>query len=124
MGPSDGRELLDKIRKISESLGAKVFDIPSSVDSRSEALREVTARLEDLSSLTYNTERTLKGELSKVAENYTAWSEVVGREKRVYETLNGWQLDRSTFIAEGWVPKRDIPRVALALDTAKVCLSC
>lgn len=112
--------MLEKVRKISESLGAKVYDIPPDAESRSEVLQEVTSRLEDLTILTRNTELALKEELGRVAENYTAWSEVVGKEKRIYETLNGWHLDRSTLIAEGWVPKRDIPRVNVALDSAKV----
>lgn len=115
-----GQDLLDKIRKIAESMGATLFPIDSSADKREEKLREVTSRIEDLQSVLYNTNQTRRTELIKIAESITAWWAVVRQEKVVFATLNLWQWDqgRKTLVAEGWVPTRDIPSVQGALRRA------
>ncbi|KAI5479605.1 V-type H+-transporting ATPase subunit I [Pseudohyphozyma bogoriensis] len=115
-----GQELLDKIRKIAESMGATLFPIDSNADKREEKLREVTSRIEDLNSVLYNTNQTRRAELVKIADSITAWWTVVRREKVVYSTLNLWKWDqgRKTLLAEGWVPTRDIPVVQGALRQA------
>ncbi len=115
-----GQDLLDKIRKIAESMGATLFPIDSSADKREDKLREVTSRIEDLESVLYNTNQTRRTELIKIAESITAWWAVVRQEKVVFATLNLWQWDqgRKTLVAEGWVPTRDIPSVQGALRRA------
>ncbi|KAM0756349.1 V0/A0 complex, 116-kDa subunit of ATPase [Meredithblackwellia eburnea MCA 4105] len=115
-----GQELLDKIRKIAESMGATLFSIDSNADKREEKLREVTARIEDLNSVLYNTNQTRRTELLKIAESITAWWTIVRREKVVFATLNLWQWDqgRKTLVAEGWAPTRDLPIIQAALRQA------
>ncbi|KAL8283216.1 hypothetical protein RQP46_005994 [Phenoliferia psychrophenolica] len=115
-----GQELLDKIRKIAESMGATLFPIDSNADKREDKLREVSSRIEDLNSVLYNTNQTRRQELVKIAESISAWWAVVRREKIVYATLNLWQWDqgRKTLVAEGWVPTRDIPLIQGALRQA------
>ncbi|KAK4705814.1 V-type H+-transporting ATPase subunit a, partial [Phenoliferia sp. Uapishka_3] len=117
-----GQELLDKIRKIAESMGGTLFPIDSNADKREDKLREVTSRIEDLNSVLYNTNQTRRAELIKIAESITAWWAVVRREKIVYSTLNLWQWDqgRKTLVAEGWVPTRDIPTIQGALRLASL----
>ncbi|GAA98242.1 uncharacterized protein L969DRAFT_85810 [Mixia osmundae IAM 14324] len=115
-----GRELLDKIRKISESMGGTLYPVDSDSEKRNNALREVSSRLEDLSAVLHNTSATRKGELSKTAETISAWWQVVRKEKATYHTMNLFQYDRGrrTLIAEGWVPTRDIGNVQMALRRA------
>ncbi|KPV75799.1 uncharacterized protein RHOBADRAFT_35560 [Rhodotorula graminis WP1] len=115
-----GQDLLDKIRKIAESMGATLFSIDSSSDKRSDKLREVTTRIEDLASVLYNTNQTRRAELVKIADSISAWWALVRKEKVVFATLNLWQWDqgRKTLVAEGWVPTRDIPAVQAALRRA------
>ncbi|GAA5830204.1 hypothetical protein JCM11251_001267 [Rhodosporidiobolus azoricus] len=115
-----GQDLLDKIRKIAESMGATLFSIDSSADKREDKLREVTSRIEDLNSVLYNTNQTRRAELLKIAESISAWWALVRKEKVVFSTLNLWQWDqgRKTLVAEGWVPTRDIANVQGALRRA------
>ncbi|KAM0792422.1 hypothetical protein ACM66B_005099 [Microbotryomycetes sp. NB124-2] len=115
-----GQDLLDKIRKIAESMGATLFPIDSNADKREDKLREVTSRIEDLNSVLYNTNQTRRAELLKIAEHVSAWWAVVQKEKVIYTTLNLWQWDqgRKTLVAEGWVPTRDIPNIQSALRRA------
>ncbi|GAA6004553.1 hypothetical protein JCM10207_000931 [Rhodosporidiobolus poonsookiae] len=115
-----GQDLLDKIRKIAESMGANLFAIDSSADKREDKLREVTSRIEDLNSVLYNTNQTRRAELLKIAESISAWWGLVRKEKVIFSTLNLWQWDqgRKTLVAEGWVPTRDIGNVQGALRRA------
>ncbi|GAA5849804.1 hypothetical protein JCM3766R1_007022 [Sporobolomyces carnicolor] len=115
-----GQDLLDKIRKIAESMGATLFAIDSSAEKREDKLREVTSRLEDLHSVLYTTNQTRRAELIKLAESVSAWWALVRKEKVIFATLNMWQWDqgRKTLMAEGWVPTRDIGNVQSALRRA------
>jgi V-type H+-transporting ATPase subunit a len=117
-----GEQLLAKIRKVAESMGATLYPVDSNSDKRSDALREVTARLEDIGTVLYNTEATRKAELVKISESIESWKDAVGKEKLIYETLNLFNYDsgRKTLIAEGWVPSRDITKIVLALRHATV----
>lgn len=115
-----GNELLTKIRKISESMGGTLYPIDSDADRREEALREVSARLEDLHQVLYSTDAARRTEMVKVAESVTAWEEVVRKEKTVYGAMNLCMYDsrRKTLVAEGWCPTSDLGLVQLALRRA------
>jgi len=120
-----GDILLSKIRKIAESMGATLYPIDANADKRADALREVTARIEDLQMILFNTGLTRRGELVKIGESLRTWQDVVKKEKLIYETLNLFNYDvrRKTLIAEGWVPTRDITRIQLALRHATVSVT-
>ncbi|KAF9557200.1 V0/A0 complex, 116-kDa subunit of ATPase [Agrocybe pediades] len=115
-----GDTLLAKIRKVAESMGATLYPIDPNADKRSESLREVTNRLEDLQTVLYNTGVNRRSELIKIGESLRSWQDVVKKEKMIYETLNLFNYDvrRKTLIAEGWVPTRDITKIQLALRSA------
>ncbi|TFK22681.1 H+-ATPase subunit [Coprinopsis marcescibilis] len=115
-----GDALLSKIRKVAESMGATLFPIDSNADNRSDALREVSTRLDDLRTVLYNTGLARRAELIKVGESLRVWQDVVRKEKLIYETLNLFNYDvrRKTLIAEAWVPTRDITVIQLALRHA------
>ncbi|PCH38594.1 ATPase V0/A0 complex subunit [Wolfiporia cocos MD-104 SS10] len=115
-----GDTLLAKIRKVAESMGATLYPIDANADKRAESMREVTARLEDLQVVLYNTGANRRAELTKIGESLASWVDVVRKEKLIYETLNllNYDVRRKTLIAEGWCPTRDIPQIQLALKHA------
>ncbi|KAF9484977.1 V0/A0 complex, 116-kDa subunit of ATPase [Pholiota conissans] len=115
-----GEALLAKIRKVAESMGATLYPIDANADKRSESLREVSNRLEDLQTVLYNTGVNRRSELVKIGEHLRVWQDVVRKEKLIYETLNLFNYDvrRKTLIAEGWVPTRDITAIQVALRSA------
>ena len=119
-----GDALLAKIRKISESMGATLYPIDSNAEKRLDSLREVTARLDDLKLVLYNTRASRHTVLVKIGENLTTWQDVVRKEKLIYETLNLFNFDRTrkTLIAEGWCPTRDISVIQEALKQATASL--
>ncbi|KAL1921796.1 uncharacterized protein VTP21DRAFT_10438 [Calcarisporiella thermophila] len=105
------------IRKLSESLGATLYTIDASAEKRREQLAEVTARIEDINNVLSNTNQTRRAELLKVAENISAWSTIVKKEKATYSAMNLFNYDsnRKCLIAEGWCPTMDINRIQLSL---------
>jgi V-type H+-transporting ATPase subunit a len=56
-----GREIVNKIRKISESMGATLYDIDPSEEARRDALLDVTGRIEDLNNVSINGMASQKG---------------------------------------------------------------
>ena len=120
-----GELLLAKIRKVAESMGATLYAIDANSDKRAEALRDVSTRLEDLTTVLFNTGTNRRMELNTIADSVTRWQDVVRKEKLIYETLNLFNYDvrRKTLLAEGWTPTRDIGKIQLALTHATVCYS-
>ncbi|KAJ3486243.1 hypothetical protein NLI96_g4381 [Meripilus lineatus] len=115
-----GDTLLAKIRKVAESMGATIYPIDANADKRSDSLKEVVGRLEDLQVVLYNTGNNRRMELVTVGESLASWTDVVQKEKAIYETLNflNYDVRRKTLIAEGWCPTRDIPMIQVALRHA------
>src|SRR5882757_10079286 len=70
-----GEALLAKIRKVAESMGATLYPIDANSDKRSDSLREVTSRLEDLQTVLYRTGVNRRAELVKVGESLRSWQD-------------------------------------------------
>ncbi|KAG5640626.1 hypothetical protein DXG03_007894, partial [Asterophora parasitica] len=116
-----GDALLAKIRKVAESIGATLYPIDANADKRSDSLREVSLRLDDLQTILYNTGANGRTELLRLGEHLRSWQDVIRKENLIYETLNLFNYDMGkTIIAEGWVPTRDITNIQLALRHATV----
>jgi V-type H+-transporting ATPase subunit a len=116
-----GNETTEKIRKLSESLGATLYPVDANSIKRRDDAIEVSTRLEDLNQVLYNTNATKRHELSKLADMMGLWHVTIQKEKAVYHSMNMFNADgnRKTLIAEGWVPSEAIPRVQHALSIAK-----
>ncbi|EON66872.1 V-type proton ATPase subunit A [Coniosporium apollinis CBS 100218] len=101
-----GKEIIAKIRKISESLGADLYSIDENSDLRRDQIHEVNTRLADLASVLRNTKQTLDAELTAIGRSLVAWMVIIKKEKAVYQTLNKFSYDqaRKTLIAEAWCP--------------------
>ena len=113
-----GREVIAKIRKISESLGADLYSVDENSDLRRDQIHEVNTRLSDLASVLRNTKQTLDAELTQIARSLAAWMVVIKKEKAVYKTLNRFSYDqaRKTLIAEAWCPTNSLPLIKSTLQ--------
>ncbi|KAL2911414.1 H(+)-transporting V0 sector ATPase subunit a [Polyrhizophydium stewartii] len=114
-----GKELINKIRKICESMGATLYPVDEHPDKRRENALEVISRLEDLKHVLDNTKAARHAELSRVAALLDQWSLVVQKEKAIYHAMNMFNYDanRKALIAEGWCPTTSLPQVQQALRT-------
>ena len=113
-----GKELIVKIRKISESLGADLYSVDENTELRRDQTHEVNSRLSDLASVLGNTKRTLDAELTQIAGSLAAWLVIVKKEKAVYQTLNRCAYDqaRKTLVAEAWVPTNSLGLIKSTLQ--------
>ncbi|KAL8407647.1 hypothetical protein RB594_006469 [Gaeumannomyces avenae] len=113
-----GKEILAKVRKISESMGAEVYSVDENSDLRRDQVFEVNARLDDVQNVLRNTQQTLDVELTQISRSLAAWMVLIGKEKAVYNTLNLFSYDRArrTLIAEGWCPRNDLPLIRTTLQ--------
>lgn len=113
-----GKEIIAKIRKISESLGADLYSVDENSDIRREQINAVNTRLSDLSSVLRNTKQTLDAELTQIARSLAAWMVIIKKEKAVYQTLNLLSYDhaRKTLIAEAWCPRNSLPLIKATLQ--------
>src|ERR1700731_1933063 len=82
-----GPIILNKIRKVAESLSATIFNLPLDPRTRKEQPHECNARLDDVVSVLQNTNTTLQAELRVIAENMQHWKSVIRREKSIYYAL-------------------------------------
>ncbi|TPX59323.1 hypothetical protein PhCBS80983_g02539 [Powellomyces hirtus] len=112
-----GAQLLAKIKKICESMGATVYPVDERSEKRRNDAQEVLGRLEDLKHVLDSTRNQRRIELAKVAENLESWSTVVKKEKAIYHTMNQFNYDqnRKALIAEGWCPTLSINAIQYAL---------
>jgi V-type H+-transporting ATPase subunit a len=113
-----GKEIIAKIRKISESLGADLYSVDENSELRRDQIREVNTRLSDLASVLRNTKSTLDAELTAIGRNLAAWMVVIKKEKATYETLNRFSYDhqRKTLIAEAWAPTSSLGLIKSTLS--------
>jgi V-type H+-transporting ATPase subunit a len=105
-----GKELLARIRKIGESIGATMYQVDEHPDKRRDEAMQVMTRIEDLKHVLDNTRQTLKEELAKVSEDLKPWQVMITKEISIYHTMNqmSYDLNRKALIAEGWVPKSGV----------------
>ncbi|KAF2643539.1 V0/A0 complex, 116-kDa subunit of ATPase [Massarina eburnea CBS 473.64] len=105
-----GKEIIAKIRKISESMGADLYSVDENSELRRDQIREVNSRLSDLASVLRNTKSTLDAELTAISRNLAAWMVIIKKEKGTYQTLNKFSYDhqRKTLIAEAWAPTNSL----------------
>ncbi len=113
-----GKEIIAKIRKISESLGADLYSVDENSELRREQIHEVNTRLGDLASVLQNTKSTLDAELTQIGRSLAAWMIVIKKEKGVYQTLNRFSYDqaRKTLIAEAWCPTQSLGLIKSTLQ--------
>lgn len=113
-----GKNILAKIRKISESLGASLYGVDENSELRRDQIHEVNTRLGDVGNVLRNTKNTLDAELSQIARSLAAWMIIVKKEKAVYDTLNKFSYDqaRKTLIAEAWCPTNSLGLIKSTLQ--------
>ncbi|KAK4994936.1 H(+)-transporting V0 sector ATPase subunit a [Elasticomyces elasticus] len=113
-----GKEVIAKIRKISESLGADLYSVDENSELRRDQVHEVNTRLGDIGNVLGNTKRTLDAELTQIGRSLAAWMIIIKKEKAVYQTLNRLSYDasRKTLIAEAWCPTNSLGLVKSTLQ--------
>jgi len=109
-----------KIKKLCEAFGANLYPCPHSAEERSDLLREVEQRLEDLKVVLSRSKVHNNTMLTSVMNEIEKWKMDVLKEKSIYHTMNLFNYDtgRRCLVAEGWCPEDqvDLDRIRAALD--------
>lgn len=113
-----GKEIIAKIRKISESLGANLHAVDENSELRRDQIHDVNTRLTDVGNVLRNTKNALDAELTQIARSLAAWMIIVKKEKAVYHALNKFSYDqaRKTLIAEAWCPTNSLGLIKSTLQ--------
>ncbi|KTW25940.1 hypothetical protein T552_03214 [Pneumocystis carinii B80] len=123
---SHGKEINNKIRKISESLGATLYNIDRRYSKRCAHIQETNLAIDDLMSILKNTKQTVYTELRIIAENIVNWMTIVKRERAIYQIMNLFIYDQNhkCLISEGWCPTNSLYLVRNTLRdvTEQACI--
>lgn len=114
---SHGDLIIERIRKIAESLDANLYDVQEVGELRSQQLNNVNSRLNDLYTVLETTNATLETELYALSRELDTWVQQISKEKSVYETLNLFNFDagRKILTAEGWCPTDELDNLKIEL---------
>ncbi|GLV41213.1 Vacuolar H[+] ATPase 100kD subunit 2 [Carabus blaptoides fortunei] len=119
-----GEQLKSRIKKVCTGFHASLYQCPSSNGERTDMVKEVRTRLEDLNLVLNQTQDHRQRVLVGVAKELQNWSVMVRKMKAIYHTLNLFNMDvtRKCLIGECWVPVQDLGNVQTALqDGSTAC---
>jgi V-type H+-transporting ATPase subunit a len=116
-----GDKLQTKIKKICESFGCNLYNIPDTAMERQALAQQVESRLDEHNVTLEGSWKQRTASLSAIAAEINAWFVKVRKEKAIYHTMNLFNFDvgRKCLIAEGWVPTKSLEQVNIALRRAK-----
>ena len=116
-----GDKLQTKIKKICESFGCNLYNIPDTAMERQALAQQVESRLDEHNVTLEGSWKQRTASLSAIAAEINGWFVKVRKEKAIYHTMNLFNFDvgRKCLIAEGWVPTKSLELVNIALRRAK-----
>jgi V-type H+-transporting ATPase subunit a len=116
-----GDKLQTKIKKICESFGCNLYNIPDTAMERQALAQQVESRLDEHNVTLEGSWKQRTAALGAIANEINGWFVKVRKEKAIYHTMNLFNFDvgRKCLIAEGWVPTKSLEQVNIALRRAK-----
>ncbi|KAE9461202.1 hypothetical protein C3L33_06898, partial [Rhododendron williamsianum] len=115
-----GEQARTKILKICEAFGANSYPVPEDTTKQRQLMREVLSRLSELEVTLDAGIRHRNNALSSIESQLPKWTNMVRREKAVYDTLNMLNFDvtKKCLVGEGWCPIFAKPQIQEALQRA------
>lgn len=119
-----GERLKSRVKKVCEGFHASLYPCPTKDEERTQTLKQVRTRLEDLKTVLNQTQDHRQRVLVGVSKELQNWSIMVRKMKAIYYTLNLFNVDvtKKCLIGEGWIPISDVENVKNALTSASVSL--
>jgi V-type H+-transporting ATPase subunit a len=101
-----GQTIREKIRKITQSMSASIYDFPNDVESTLTKLATSKNELYITLNSTTHHRNTL---LIQLASNYEMWFDEILTKKAVFNVMNMFDYEiHDSAIAEGWIPTKYI----------------
>ncbi|GMM46324.1 H(+)-transporting V0 sector ATPase subunit A [Pichia kluyveri] len=122
---SHGEMILERIRKICESLDADIYFVESDSKLRRNQQVQINDKLTDVTNVLETTNLTLQTELRVISSEIDDWIKCVKLEKSVFVTMNKchYDLNRKCLIGEGWVPTDELLNIQTTLEDCSNQLS-
>ena len=118
---AQGEMTRQKVRKICEAFGANLYPCPDTAGARRDMATQVSARLDDLSTVLLRTREHREKQLREIAEKHDVWLQTAKQEKAIFTIMNKFNFDVTSkaLIAEGWIPTSALGDVQNALTVAR-----
>uniref|UniRef100_A0A7N0T9V3 V-type proton ATPase subunit a n=1 Tax=Kalanchoe fedtschenkoi TaxID=63787 RepID=A0A7N0T9V3_KALFE len=115
-----GEQARSKIIKICEAFGANCYPVPEDTTKQRQISGEVISRLSELEATLDAGIRHRNKALASIGSQLAKWSDLVRREKAVYDTLNMLNFDvtKKCLVGEGWCPIHAKVKIQEALQRA------
>ncbi|CAM8964067.1 unnamed protein product [Rhodiola kirilowii] len=115
-----GEQARSKIIKICEAFGANFYSVPEDVTKQRQITGEVISRLSELEATLDAGIRHRNKALASIGSQLTKWTNLVKREKAVYDTLNMLNFDvtKKCLVGEGWCPVHAKDKIQETLQRA------
>lgn len=113
-----GETLKQRVKKIIQSLDGIIYsNVNGDSQARTATLSELNEKISDLETVNDSTHNLLVAELVMIQESYTDWAYTIKRERRIYDTMNKFDMDgtRRCLVGEGWIPSSDLGHVRESL---------
>eukprot|EP01156_Anaeramoeba_ignava_P017883 Anaeramoba_ignava/a90244_122.p1 GENE.a90244_122~~a90244_122.p1 ORF type:complete len:867 (+),score=272.03 a90244_122:20-2620(+) len=116
----EGEQLGERVQRIIQSFGAKLFQIPSQQNERNELFNKTDQEIAEIRSVVDKGLRQIKNTLERVKTNIEFWKKRIQREKLIYHTMNLFRYDpnKKCWIGEGWCPTSLINNIRILLKKA------
>lgn len=114
------QKVKEKVKKISDTLGANVYPIPRGTTEIQKALQEERDKIVQLNETIVSSESRYKDVMSEISMKLDHWKKVIALEKATYDTMNKFDYRIGTsVIAEGWVPRKRLGEVQNEMKIAE-----
>lgn len=112
-----GQSLLNKCKRIVDSLDGKIYPISADPSTHPLLLNDINQRIDELASVKRSCDDLLTAELKEVAISIERWIINIRQEKSIYSIMNLLNYDetRRCLIGEGWIPVTDLMDVKKAM---------
>ncbi|XP_062171833.1 V-type proton ATPase subunit a1 [Alnus glutinosa] len=117
-----GEQAKSKILKICEAFGANCYPVPEDTTKQRQITREVSSRLDELEVTLDAGIRHRNKAITSIGIHLAKWTNMVRREKAVYDTLNMLNFDvtKKCLVGEGWCPIFAKTQIQAALQRATI----
>ncbi|XP_043702553.1 V-type proton ATPase subunit a1-like isoform X1 [Telopea speciosissima] len=115
-----GEQARTKILKICDAFGANCYPVSEDITKQRQITQEVLSRLSELEATLDAGIRHRNTALNSIGSHLKKWTDMVRKEKAVYDTLNMLNFDvtKKCLVGEGWCPIFAKPQIQEVLQRA------
>jgi V-type H+-transporting ATPase subunit a len=105
-----GEAMIQKIKRISELLGANLYHLDVDQEVRRENSLKIFSKIEEIHNVHEATNNSIKNDLRAIGAEIETWQAAIAEEIGVYEVMNklNCEVNNRFMIGEGWCPSQNL----------------